>query len=29
VLTDEEIAAVVAFIKSSWPAEIRAAQAGR
>ena len=27
VLTDEEIAAVIAFIKSRWPVEIRAAQA--
>ncbi len=29
LLSDEEIAAVLAFIKSYWPAEIRAAQAGR
>lgn len=29
VLSDEEIAAILAFIKGSWPEEIRAAQAGK
>lgn len=29
VLSDEEIAAVLAYIKSTWPADIRAAQSGR
>lgn len=29
VLSDDEIVAILAYIKSAWPPEIQAAQAGR